>query len=190
MNRTMNLFIKNMVSSRCKIIVEFELRRAGLKCVGIDQGRVTVTGDVESAQIQQAGIALLKYGLILMDNKKNILIEKIKQVIIDLIFHSEIQLKTNFSEHLSTKLNRDYTYLANTFSDVQGITIEQFIILNKIQLVKQLIWQDELSLTEISWKLHYSSVAHLSTQFKKVTGLTPSQFKHVSFQSQNTLVNV
>lgn len=186
----MNLFIKNMVSSRCKIIVEFELRRAGLKCTSVDQGRVIVTGDVVTAQIQQAGIALLKYGLVLMDNKKNILVEKIKQVVTDLIFHSEIPLKTNFSDYLSTKLNRDYTYLANTFSEVQGITIEQFIIMNKIQLVKQLIWQDELSLTEISWKLHYSSVAHLSAQFKKVTGLTPSQFKHFDFQNQSSFANV
>src|SRR4051812_46837344 len=104
----MNLFIKNMISSRCKIIVEFELRRVGLKCTAIDQGRVTLAGDIESVQIQQAGIALLKYGLILMDNKKDILIEKIKQVITDLIFHSEIPLKINFSDYLSNKLNLDY----------------------------------------------------------------------------------
>ncbi len=125
-----------MVSSRCKIIVEFELRRAGLKCTSIDQGKVTVTGDVQPDQIQQAGVALLKYGLVLMDNKKSILIEKIKQVIVDLVFHSETPLKTNFSEYLSSKVDLDYTYLANTFSGVLGITIEQFIILNKIQLVK------------------------------------------------------
>jgi AraC-like DNA-binding protein len=169
-----------MVSSRCKIIVEFELRKAGLKCTSIDQGRATITGNVAADQIQQAGVALLRYGLVLMDNKKDILIEKIKQVITDLIFHSDIQLKTNFSDYLSGKLNLDYTYLANIFSEAQGVTIEQFIIQNKIQLVKQLIWQDELNLTEISWKLHYSSAAHLSTQFKKVTGLTPSQFKHIA----------
>ncbi|MBD1364533.1 helix-turn-helix transcriptional regulator [Mucilaginibacter sp. ZT4R22] len=183
----MDLFIKNMVSSRCKIIVEFELRKAGLKCTSIDQGKVTVAGDVLPAQIQQVGVSLFKFGLVLMDNKKSILIEKIKQVIVDLVFHSEMRLKTNFSDYLSNKLNLDYTYLANTFSDVQGITIEQFLILNKIQLVKQLIRQDELSLTEISWKLHYSSVAHLSTQFKKVTGLTPSQFKDLAFQSHAPL---
>jgi len=180
----MDLFIKNMVSSRCKIIVEFELRKVGVKCTSIDQGKVTVAGDVLPAKIHQAGVSLLKYGLVLMDNKKSILIEKIKQAITDLVFHSEVPIKTNFSEYLSSKLNLDYTYLANTFSGVQGITIEQFMILNKIQLVKQLIRQDELSLTEISWKLHYSSLAHLSTQFKKVTGLTPSQFKHLTFQSQ------
>jgi AraC-like DNA-binding protein len=183
----MDLFIKNMVSSRCKIIVEFELGKAGLKYTSIDQGKVTIAGDVPPAQIQQFGVALFEYGLVLMDNKKNILIEKIKQVIVDLVFHSEMPLKINFSEYLSNKLNLDYTYLANTFSDVQGITIEQFLIVNKIQLVKQLIWQDELSLTEISWKLHYSSVAHLSTQFKKVTGSTPSQFKELAFQSQTSL---
>ncbi|MCR8558680.1 AraC family transcriptional regulator [Mucilaginibacter sp. BJC16-A38] len=172
------------------MIVELEFEKAGLKCTAIEQGRVTIAGTVSPIQIQEVGVALLNYGLELLDNKKSILVERIKQVIIDMIHHSENQLKTNFSDYLSDKLNLDYTYLANIFSDIQGITIEHFIILHKIQLVKQLIWQDELNLTEISWKLHYSSVAHLSTQFKKVTGVTPSQFKHFTFQSQTGLVNV
>jgi AraC-like DNA-binding protein len=113
-------------------------------------------------------------------------VERIKRVIVDMVTYGDSPLKTNFSDYLSTKLNLDYTYLANIFSDVQGTTIEQFIILNKIQAVKQLIWQDELNLTEISWKLHYSSVAHLSAQFKKVTGVTPSHFKHLSFNDQKS----
>jgi AraC-like DNA-binding protein len=187
---TMNLFIKNMVSIRCKRIVESELAKVGIKCTMIDLGRVQITGSITHLQTQEIAIALLDYGLELLDNKKSILIERIKQVIVDMIHHSEIPLKTNFSDYLSNKLNLDYTYLANIFSDVQGITIEQFIILHKIQFVKQLIRQDELNLTEISWKMHYSSVAHLSTQFKKVTGLTPSQFKHFTFQNQTALVNV
>jgi AraC-like DNA-binding protein len=186
----MNLFIKNMVSTRCKLIVESELAKVGVKCTTIDLGRVQITGSITQLQTQEIAIALLDYGLELLDNKKSILIERIKQVIVDMIHHSEIPLKTNFSDYLSNKLNLDYTYLANTFSDVQGITIEQFIILHKIQFVKQLIWQDELNLTEISWKMHYSSVAHLSAQFKKVTGLTPSQFKHLTFQNKAAQINV
>ena len=143
----------------------------------IDQGRVQIMGYISPAQTHEVGIALSAYGLELLDNKKSILIEKIKTVVTEMIYHSNAPLKTNFSNHLSAKLNLDYTYLANVFSEVQGITIEQFIILSKIQFVKQLIRFNELNLTEISWKLHYSSVAHLSTQFKKVTGLTPSSYK-------------
>ncbi|MCO5947192.1 helix-turn-helix domain-containing protein [Mucilaginibacter flavidus] len=182
----MNFFIKNMVGPRCKMIVEQEFEKIGLKCINIELGRVTITGDASAAQIMEAGLALSNYGLVLLDNKKNILVESIKRVIVDMITYSDSPLKTNFSDYLSTELNFDYTYLANIFSDVQGTTIEQFIILNKIQAVKQLIWQDELTLTEISWKLHYSSVAHLSAQFKKVTGVTPSHFKQVSFNDQKS----
>lgn len=168
------------------MIVELEFEKIGLKCINIDLGRVTITGEASTAQIMEAGLALSNYGLVLLDNKKNILVERIKRVIVDMVTYSDSPLKTNFSDYLSTALNLDYTYLANIFSDVQGTTIEQFIILNKIQAVKQLIWQDELNLTEISWKLHYSSVAHLSAQFKKVTGVTPSHFKHLSFNDQKS----
>ena len=173
-----------MVSIRCKIIVELEFQKAGVKCISIELGRVEIAGTITPEQIQEVGINLLTYGLELLDNKKNILVERIKNVITEIVHHSDIRLKTNFSDYLSKKLNLDYTYLANVFSEVQGTTIEQFMILHKIQLVKQLISYDELSLTEISWKLHYSSVAHLSTQFKKVTGITPSHFKQLTYQNQ------
>ena len=175
-----------MVGPRCKMIVELEFEKIGLKCINIELGRVTISGDASAAQIMEAGLALSNYGLVLLDNKKNILVERIKRVIVDMVTYNDSPLKTNFSDYLSKELNLDYTYLANIFSDVQGTTIEQFIILNKIQAVKQLIWQDELNLTEISWKLHYSSVAHLSAQFKKVTGVTPSHFKHLSFNDQKS----
>ncbi|WP_317043858.1 helix-turn-helix domain-containing protein [Mucilaginibacter xinganensis] len=145
-------------------------------------GRIEISGFITPEQSQLIGIALLDYGLELLDNKKNILIERIKNVIIDMIHYSDTPLKINFSEYLSNTLKLDYTYLANIFSEVQGSTIEQFIIMQKIQFVKQLIIYNELNLTEISWKLHYSSVAHLSAQFKKVTGLTPSAFKHLDYQ--------
>ena len=107
-----------------------------------------------------------------------------------MVHYSEYQLKTNFSDYLSSQLNFDYTYLANIFSENQGTTIEHFIILHKIQRIKELMENDELNLTEISWKLHYSSVAHLSTQFKKVTGVTPSYFKHFERKNQIALENV
>jgi YesN/AraC family two-component response regulator len=179
-----------MVSTRCKIIVEMEFQKAGIKCISIDWGRVEIAGTVTPKQIQKVGINLLSYGLELLDKKKNILVERIKNVIINIIHHSDTRLKINFSDYLGEKLCRDYTYLANVFSEVEGTTIEQFIILHKIQLVKQLINYDELNLTEISWKLHYSSVAHLSTQFKKVTGITPSQFKQLTSQNKIELENV
>jgi len=126
----------------------------------------------------------------LMDDKKSILIEKIKNVIEELIYYSQAQLKTNFSDHLSKKLQYDYTYLANIFSEVEGMTIRHFIISHKIELVKELIVQNELNLTEIALKLHYSSVAHLSNQFKKATGFTPSTFKQLNIKRQNVLEKV
>lgn len=166
-----------------------ELERLGSECVVIELGRVEIPY-ISPEQVKQLDIALRRSGLELLGNKKNILVEKIKNVIVEMVHYSDEQLKTNFSDHLSRKLNFDYTYLANIFSEVQGITIEHFVILHKIQRVKQLISYDELTLTEISWKLHYSSVAHLSAQFKKVTGITPSQFKNLEHKSLAALENV
>jgi YesN/AraC family two-component response regulator len=177
----MNIFIKNMVSTRCKMIVTSEFEKVGLHCINIDQGRVEVNGIMTLEQAHKVGLALASYGLELLDNKKSILIERIKNVIVEMVHHTDNPLKTNFSCYLSEKLNLDYTYLANVFSEVQGTTIEQFIILHKVQLVKQLIRNNELNLTEISWKMHYSSLAHLSSQFKKVTGITPSLFKRLGY---------
>ena len=141
-------------------------------------GSAETTDALSMAQIEEFKIALLKSGLELIDDKKSILIEKIKHVIVEMIYQSDVRLKMNFSDYLSERLNHDYTYLANIFSEHQSTTIEKYIILNKIELIKDLMAYNELSLTEISWKLHYSSVAHLSTQFKKVTGVTPSHFKN------------
>jgi AraC-like DNA-binding protein len=174
----MILFIKNMLNIRCEIVVQFELKRLGLKCTSIEQGRAEVAGIMTVEQIQKIRTALSRSGLELMDNKRNILIEKIKLVILELVHHTDDPLKINFSYYLTSKLNLDYTYLANVFSQDQGSTIQQYMIMCKIQRVKELIGHNELSLTEISWMMHYSSVAHLSAQFKKVTGVTPSHFKH------------
>jgi AraC-like DNA-binding protein len=161
------------------MIVEIELKKLGLHYTSVTLGNADVIEMISAEQIEKIKIALLQSGLELIESKKNILIEKIKNVVVEMIHFSENQLKTNFSHHLSSKLNYDYTYLANVFSEEQGITIEQFIIANKIQRVKDLMYSNEYNLTEISWMLNYSSVAHLSTQFKKVTGITPSRFKNL-----------
>jgi AraC-like DNA-binding protein len=179
-----------MVSTRCKMTVKYELEKLGLPYTLIELGRAEVTDTISIEQINQFRLALVKSGLALIDNKKDILIEKIKNVIIEMVHYSNVQLKTNFSDYLSSKLNLDYTYLANTFSEVEGNTIEHFIIRHKIERVKELIDYNELNLTEISWKLNYSSVAHLSTQFKKVTGITPSSFKHLEHKNLIALQNV
>jgi YesN/AraC family two-component response regulator len=133
---------------------------------------------------------LLQSGLELMDDKRSMLIERIKNIVIEVVHYTEEPLKTNFSDHLSKKLNHDYTYLSNLFSDVQGTTIEHFLIAHKIEKVKELLVYNELNLTEIAYKMNYSSVAHLSNQFKKVTGLTPSHFRKMKDKRRNALENI
>jgi YesN/AraC family two-component response regulator len=171
------------------MIVRLELEKLGLYCTIIEFGRVETMGVISAEKINKIKIALLQYGLELMDDKKSILIEKIKNVIIEMVHYSDGPLKINFSDHLSAKLNFDYTYLSNIFSEVLDTTIEHFLIGHRIARVKELIGHNDLSFTEISWKLHYSSVAHLSNQFKKVTGITPSQFKQLGYQDRLELQN-
>jgi AraC-like DNA-binding protein len=149
----------------------------GLIPLSIDLGVVDLPADLTDDQRKLLQVNLLKSGLELLDNNRSILIERIKNVITEMIHYSDEIPTQNYSDYISEKLNYDYTYLSNTFSEVKGITIQQFIILNKIERVKELLLYDELNLTEIAYKLHYSSVAHLSNQFKKITGLTPSFFK-------------
>lgn len=153
------------------------LKKLGLHYVNVDLGEIETLETISTAQREQLKIELQKSGLELMDDKKAILIEKIKNVIVEMVHYTEEPLKINFSDFLAEKLHYDYTYLSNLFSEVVGTTIEHFIIAHKIERVKELIVYDELNLTEISYLLNYSSVAHLSNQFKKVTGLTPSHFK-------------
>ncbi|MEO6452608.1 MAG: AraC family transcriptional regulator [Ginsengibacter sp.] len=186
----MKLYIKNMVSIRCKMMVKEELTKLGLNYIIVELGRAETIEDISPGQFQQFKIGLSRSGLELMDDKKSMLIEKIKNAIVELVHYLEEPLKVNFSNYLSQKLQYDYTYLANLFSEVEGVTIEQFIISHKIERVKELIVYDELNLTEIAWKLHYSSVAHLSNQFKKVTGLTPSYFKQLKHKCRIELENV
>jgi AraC-like DNA-binding protein len=167
-----------MVSLRCKMLVKEELIKMGLHYIVVDLGVVEIQNEMLTPeQHDMLRTNLLKSGLELMDNKKSILIERIINLIIEMIHYSDNVPKENYSDLISEKLGYDYTYLSNLFSEVKGITIQQFIIIHKIERVKELLLYDELNLTEISYKLNYSSVAHLSNQFKKVTGLTPSYYK-------------
>ena len=179
-----------MVCIRCKMVVKEELKKLGLHYTTVELGEVEIMEDISVEQHDQFQVALLKSGLELMDDKKSILIQKIKNVIVELIHYSEEPLSVNFSDYLSEKLNHNYTYLANLFSEVQGTTIEQFIIAHKIERVKELLVYNELNLTEIAYLMHYSSVAHLSAQFKKVTGLTPTHFKQLRNKRLNMLENL
>ena len=161
------------------MVVKSELEKLGLHYVDVKIGEADIIDNIQPEQLQKLDKGLRKYGLLLMDNKKSILVEKIKNVIIELVHYREEQIKVNLSDYLSEKINYNYTYLANLFSEVKGITIEKFYLTHKIEKVKELIVYDELNLTEISYKLNYSSVAHLSNQFKKITGLSPSHFKQM-----------
>jgi AraC-like DNA-binding protein len=169
------------------MVVKEELTRLGLKYISVDLGEVEIMENISPVQLEQFKAALLKSGLELMDDRKGILIQKIKTVIIELVHYSEEPLVINLSAFLAEKLQHDYTYLANLFSEVQGTTIEKFYISHKIERVKEFLVYDELTLTEIAYKMHYSSVAHLCTQFKKVTGLTPSHFKSLKDKRRSML---
>ena len=166
-----------MVSNRCKLAVKDTLKQLGLHFVLVDLGEVDVMETLSAAQREELKAELHKLGLELMDDKRAVLIEKIKNAIIEMVHHSGEVIKINFSDYLAAKLNHDYTYLANLFSETQGTTIEQFVISHKVERIKELIIYGELNVTEIAWKMNYSSVAHLSNQFKKVTGMSPSEFK-------------
>lgn len=168
-----------MVSLRCKMVVKEELKKLGLHFIVVDLGEIEIMEDLTDSQHDDLKAALLESGLELMDDKRAVLIEKIKNVIVEMVHYADDLPKINYSDYISEKLHYDYTYLSNLFSEVKGITIQQFIILHKIERVKELMLYEELNLTEISYRLQYSSVAHLSNQFKKITGLTPSQFKQL-----------
>ena len=179
-----------MVSIRCKMAVKEELKKLGLHFIVVELGEVDIMEKITADQRELLKLGLLNSGLELMDDKRSVLIERIKNVIIEMVHHTEEVIKINFSHYLSEKLNHDYTYLANLFSEVQGTTIEQFIISHKIERIKELIIYGELNITEIAWKTNYSSVAHLSNQFKKVTGLTPSHFKKLKDKRRSPIEEI
>jgi AraC-like DNA-binding protein len=172
------------------MVVKDALANLGFHYTVVKLGEAEILETISSDQHDEIKAVLLKSGLELMDDKKSVLILKIKNVLIDLVHYSEEPITIKLSEYLGQKLNHDYTYLANLFSEVQGVTIEKFFIAHKIEKVKELLVYDELNLTEIAIKMHYSSVAHLSTQFKKVTGLTPSHFKQLKNRRRYMLEDV
>jgi len=186
----MLLYIKYMVSLRCKMLVKDELKKLGLHYVIVDLGMVEILEDISFEQFEQLKNNLAISGLELLDDKKSILIERIKNVIIELVHYTDEIPKVNYSHYISEKLHHDYTYLSNVFSEVKGITIQQFIITHKIERVKELLLYDEFSLTQIADMLHYSSVAHLSNQFKKITGLSPTYFKQLKQKRKQNLESI
>lgn len=176
-----------MVSLRCKMVVKEELRKLGLHFIVVDLGEIEIMEDMTDNQHDALKEALLNSGLELMDDKRAVLIEKITNVIVEMVHYDDELPKINYSDYISEKLHYDYTYLSNLFSEIKGMTIQQIIILHKIERVKELMMYDELNLTEISYRLQYSSVAHLSNQFKKITGLTPSQYKMLKDKNRNPI---
>ena len=186
----MKIYIKYMVSLRCKMVVKDELINLGLHYKSISLGEVDIVETLSPEQHNELRVSLHRSGLELIDDKKSILIEKIKNVIVEMVHYTDELPKVNFSDYLQEKLSYDYTYLANLFSETEGITIEHYIMSHKIERVKELIIYDEMNLTEIAAKMHYSSVSHLSNQFKKVTGLTPSFFKSLKDRKRSSLEDV
>jgi AraC-like DNA-binding protein len=175
---------------RCQNAVKYELEKIGLHHTKVELGETEIMEELSAEQRYILSTSLKDIGLELLDDKKNIMVERIKSIIIELVHYNEDQIKTNLSDYLSEKLNHNYTYLSNLFSEIKGTTIEKYYLSNKIERVKELLVYDDLNLTEIAWKLHYSSVAHLSNQFRKMTGLTPSHFKNLRNKNRGALLDV
>jgi len=179
-----------MVSNRCKIAVTEVFKKLGLHVNSIELGEVEVLETISEDIAQKLAASLHNKGFEIMEDKRAVLVEKIKNTVIDMVHHSDKTLKVNFSDYLSTNLNLNYTYMANVFSIAQGISIEQYIISHKIERIKEFLLYDELNITEIAYQMNYSSVAHLSGQFKKYTGLTPSNFKKMKLKRKDPIEKI
>lgn len=188
--RELRFYVKYMVSLRCKMVVKNELEQMGLKYDTVELGTIELPEPISVHERLQLKENLLKSGLELMDDRKSVLIEKVKAIIIDMVHYADELPDINYSEFISKKMQLDYNYLAAMFAEVKGTTIQQFIIFHKIEKVKELLLYGEMSLTDIAFKLNYSSVAHLSNQFKKITGLSPSYFKLLKQKRDAALVNL
>ena len=186
----MRIYVKNMACESCKDFVKRTLEELDITAVKVDLGEIVTKEDVSDDDKKQLNSKIKKVGLELLEKKQGVLIEKIRKVMIDYVYKSDDKPNIKFSVLLSEELNHSYTYLANFFSEVEATTIEQFIIALKIERIKELIIFDEYSLSEIAYKMHYSSVAHLSAQFKKITGLTPSHFKKLKEKRRITIQNI
>ncbi|MGV8094606.1 MAG: helix-turn-helix domain-containing protein [Mangrovibacterium sp.] len=181
------LYIRNMVCDRCKMVVKAELENMGLHPLSVELGEVELDREITNQEKQQFSERLQQLGFSLIDDRKSRLIERIKTLIIELVHHRNNELSINLSDYLKDKINHDYHYISNLFSEVEGTTIEKYFIAQKIEKVKELLVYDELSLSEIADQLNYSSVAYLSSQFKKVTGFTPSYFKQIKEKKRKPL---
>jgi len=184
------LYIKNMVCNRCITVVKAELNKLGIKADSIKLGEIDLHQELEEEQKQKLEELLELQGFSLIDDKRGRLIEQVKNLIIELVHHKNSGLKVNLSNYISRTINHDYNYISNLFSEVEGTTIEKYFIAQKIEKVKELLVYDELSLSEIAFLLNYSSVAHLSAQFKKVTGFTPSYYKQIKENKRKPLDEV
>lgn len=176
-----------MVCSRCKMVVKAELIKMGLHPVSVELGEVIIKEELDDLRKNELNKVLLSLGFVIINDKKSRIIEKIKNAIVEIVHYSDAQLKTNFSDHIMKQLHQDYNYLSNLFSEVEGTTIEKYFISQKIERVKEFLVYDELSLSEIAAEMNYSSVSHLSKQFKKVTGFTPSYFKQLKEKKRSPI---
>lgn len=179
-----------MVCNRCILVVKNELERLGLHPETVSLGEVKFNTHLTGDKLTEIENALVPLGFELIDDRRNILIERIKNIIINTVHHNNEKLKINLSELISTELNYDYNYLSNIFSEVEGTTIEKYFIAQRIEKIKELLVYDELTLSEIADRLNYSSVAYLSNQFRKTTGLTPSHFKKIGIEKRKPLDKV
>lgn len=186
----MKLYIKNIVSNRCEMIIKSELELFGLHFLGIKFCEVEIMENISEEQLTVLNARLNESGFSIISERNTILIEKIKAIIIELVHHSENQIAINLSDYLNLKLNLSYTYMANLFSKSQGITIEQYLIAHKVERIRELLIYGELNISEIADRLHYSSISHLSNQFKKVTGLSPSEYKQQKLKQRKELENL
>jgi AraC-like DNA-binding protein len=184
------VYIKNMVCNRCIMVVGELFSSAGYQPLKVSLGEVELSKEMEPDAKNSVSKKLKEYGFELIDDHKTQIIEKIKNIIIRLVHHTHSELRENYSSLIESELGRGYTYLSNLFSSVEGITIEKYIIAQKIERVKELLVYHELTLSEIAWQMGYSSVAHLSNQFKKVTGLTPSYFREIGANRRKPLDQV
>jgi AraC-like DNA-binding protein len=186
----MKIYVKKMACESCKVVVKAALEELDISAIKVELGEIETKADVSDEEKKKLNTKIKKVGLELLEKKQGILIEKIRKVMIDYVYKSDEKPNVKFSVLLSKELNHNYTYLANFFSEVEATTIEQFMIALKIERIKELIIFGEDTLSEIAYKLHYSSVAHLSNQFKKVTGLTPSHFKALKEKRRITIQNI
>ena len=186
----MKLYIKNMVSNTCRLVVKDALNKLNLHYIMVNLGEAEIMENISKKQREELKETLLKMGLELMNDKRTILIEKVKNTIVEMVHFADDMIKVNFSDYLSRKLDYDYTYLSNLFSEMQGTNIQHFILLHKAERVKELITYHELTISEIAYKMNYSSVAHLSNQFKKITGFSPSHFKQLRVKRRSVIESI